>query len=112
MIPLLGSKCLFFLVCFSFHEVIVEKPGRLRKRESASLPDEIHGFHEAKRNGDRFYVAANLSRESFNASMKFVLGDEETYGGYENAKLESGTKYTAYIRGVTEANGVRKKYDQ
>ncbi|XP_015770534.1 PREDICTED: phosphatidylinositol phosphatase PTPRQ-like isoform X2 [Acropora digitifera] len=88
-----------------FHEVIVEKPGRLSKRESTSLPDEIHGFHEAERNGDRFYVAANLSRKSFNASKEFVLGDGQTYGGYENAKLEPGTKYKAYIRGVTEANG-------
>ena len=98
----------FFFVCFSFHEVIVEKPGRLSKRESTSLPDEIHGFHEAKRNGDRFYVAANLSRKSLNASKKFVLGDGKIYGGYENAKLEPGTKYKAYIRGVTEANGVKK----
>ena len=37
-----------------------------------------------------------------------MLGDGETYGGYENAKLEPGTKYKAYFRGVTEANGVRK----
>ena len=93
---------------FSFHEVIVEKPGRLRKRESDSLPDEIHGFREAKIKGVRFYIAANLSRKSLNASKKFVLGDGETYGGYENAKLESGTIYKAYIRGVTEAYGVRK----
>ena len=107
MIPLLGSKCLFFF-CFRFHEIIVEKLARLRKRQSFSLPFEIYGFHEAKRNGERFYVTANLSRESLNASKEFVLGDGQTYGGYENAKLEPGTEYRAYIRGITEANGVKK----
>ena len=99
-------------LCFSFYEVIVEKLGRLSKQESTSLPDEIHGFHEAKSNGEKFYVAASLSREFLIASKEFVLGDGKTYGGYENAKLEPGTKYKAYIRGVTEANGVKKKYDQ
>ena len=94
--------------CFRFHEIIVEKVARLRKRESASLPDEIHGFHEAKRKGESLYLAANLSRESLNASKEFVLGDGQTYGGYENAKLEPGTEYRAYIRGITEANGVKK----
>ena len=90
--------------CFRFHEIIVEELGRLRKRESLSLPIEIYGFHEGK----KLYVAANLSRESFNASKEFVLGDGQTYGGYENAKLEPGTEYRAYIRGITEANGVKK----
>ncbi|XP_044176026.1 receptor-type tyrosine-protein phosphatase S-like [Acropora millepora] len=84
-----------------FHEIIVEKLGRLRKRESLSLPIEIYGFHEGK----KLYIAANLSRESFSASKEFVLGDGKTYGGYENAKLEPGTKYRVYIRGITEANG-------
>ena len=37
-----------------------------------------------------------------------MLGDGKTYGGYENAKLEPGTKYRVYIRGITEANGVKK----
>lgn len=37
-----------------------------------------------------------------------MLGDGKTYGGYENAKLEPGTEYNAYIRGITEANGVKK----
>ncbi|XP_067041211.1 receptor-type tyrosine-protein phosphatase S-like isoform X4 [Acropora muricata] len=85
-----------------FHEIIVEKLGRLRKRESLSLPIEIYGFHEGK----KLYVAANLSRESFSASKEFVLGDGKTYGGYENAKLEPGTKYRVYIRGITKANGI------
>ena len=37
-----------------------------------------------------------------------MLGDGERYGEYANAKLEPGTKYKAYIRGITEANGVKK----
>ena len=91
----------------SAHQVVVEKLGKVSKRETASLPEDISGYKEAKANGEKFYIAASFARGTLNGPREFVLGDGNTYGGYKNAPLESETKYKAYIRGVTKDNGVR-----
>ena len=96
---------LFF---YSFHQVIVEIPGKVTKRQTSILPDNVTNYEEARRRGDKFYMAASLSRDALSTSKVFVLGDGKTYEGYENVRLEPGTRYKAYIRGVTEDNGVRK----
>ena len=89
----------------SFHQVIVELVAKVSKREAVSLPDDIFGYKEAQANGDRFYVAAQFDRGKL--PDEFILGNGKTYGGYENAPLQPETKYKAYLRGVTEHNGVR-----
>ena len=91
----------------SAHQVVVEKLGKVSKRETAHLPEDILGYKEAKANGEKFYIAARFARERLNGPREFVLGDGKTYGGYENAPLEPETKYKAYIRGVTKFKGVR-----
>ena len=96
---------LFF---YSFHQVIVEIPAKVTKRQTSTLPDNVTNYEEARRRGDKFYMAASLSRDALSSSKVFVLGDGETYGDYKNVQLEPGTRYKAYIRGVTEDNGVRK----
>ncbi|XP_068720403.1 receptor-type tyrosine-protein phosphatase delta-like [Montipora capricornis] len=88
-----------------FHQVIVEIPGKVTKRQTSILPDNVSNYEEARRRGDKFYMAASLSRDALNTSRVFVLGDGETYGDYKNVQLEPWTRYKAYIRGVTEDNG-------
>ena len=93
--------CRFFR---SAHQVIVEKVGKLSKREANSVPDDIYGYKEAETNGDSFYIAAQFSRGEL--PTEFILGNGKTYGGYENAPLQPETRYKAYLRGVTKHNGV------
>jgi len=85
--------------------LLVEKLGKVGKRETGSLPDEIFGYKEAKANGDRYYIAATFHRGALNGPKDFVLGDGKTYEGYLNAPLEPETKYKVYVRGATEVNG-------
>ena len=88
----------------SAHQVIVELVSKVSKRETVSLPDEIYGYKEAQANRDRFYIAAQFDRGKL--PDEFILGNGKMYGGYENAPLEPETKYRAYLRAVTEHNGV------
>ena len=60
-------------------------------------------------NGDQYYLAARFERDKGQVPRKFVLGDGETYGGYNNAPLEPMTEYKVYVRAATEVNGVRNK---
>ena len=91
----------------STHQVVVEKLGKVSKRDTAHLPDDISDYKEAKANGEKLYIAASFTRGTLNGPREFVLGDGNTYGGYKNAPLEPETKYKAYIRGVTKFKGVR-----
>ena len=75
-----------------------------KRREVPSLPEDISGYGDAQANGDRFYIAAQFERGKL--PSEFVLGNGKTYGGYENAPLQSKAVYIAYIRGVTIHNGV------
>ena len=93
---------------YSFHQVIVKIPGKVTKRETSTLPDNVTNYKEATRKGENLYMAARLSRDALNTSKVFVLGDGKTYGGYENVQLQPGRSYKVYIRGVTEDNGVGK----
>ncbi|XP_068703651.1 receptor-type tyrosine-protein phosphatase mu-like [Montipora foliosa] len=88
-----------------FHQVIVEIPGKVTKRQIFTLPDNFTNYREARRKGEKFYMAASLSRDALSTSKVFVLGDGKTYGGYKNVQLEPGTRYRAYIRGVIQDNG-------
>ena len=103
-----ASSLALSLFSYSFHQVIVEIPEKVTKRQTPTLPDNVTNYQEARRKGEKFYMAASLSRDSLSTSKVFVLGDGKTYGGYENVQLEPGTRYKAYIRAVTEDNGVRK----
>ena len=76
----------------------------MSKREANSVPDDIFGYKEAKTNGDSFYIAAQFRRGEL--PPEFILGNGKMYGGYENAPLQPETRYKAYLRGVTEHNGV------
>ena len=91
------------------HQVIVEKVGKVSKREANSLPDDIFSYKEAETNGDRFYIAAQFTRGKLPA--EFILGNGKMYGVYENAPLQPETRYKAYLRGVTDNNGVRFHYN-
>lgn len=74
------------------------------RQELACLPNDNSDYEEAKSNGTRFYIAAQLKRGELPA--EFILGDGKLYGGYANAPLQPETQYKAYLRGVTEHNGV------
>lgn len=89
----------------SAHQVVVEKLGKVIKRSTKSLGDNIFGYEEAKENGDKLYVAARFDRGKITNQADFVLGDGKTYGGYENVPLEPETNYRVYVRGITENNG-------
>ncbi|XP_068720410.1 putative inactive tyrosine-protein kinase Wsck [Montipora capricornis] len=88
-----------------FHQVIVEIPEKVTERQTSILPHNVNNYEEARTKGEKFYMAASLSRDALNTSRVFVLGDGETYGDYKNVQLEPRTRYKAYIRGVTEDNG-------
>ena len=87
----------------------MEKVTTVSKRSTSSLPDNILGYKEAIANGDQYYLAARFERDKGQVPRKFVLGDGETYGGYNNAPLEPMTEYKVYVRAATEVNGVRNK---
>lgn len=70
----------------------------------ACLPNDNSGYEEAETNGARFYIAAQFKRGELPA--EFILGNGKLYGGYVNAPLQPETQYKAYLRGVTEHNGV------
>ena len=101
----MSAHCRFFR---RVHQVIVERVGKVSKREANSVPDDIVGYKEAETNGDRFYIAAEFKRGELPA--EFILGNGKIYGGYENAPLQPETQYKAYLRGVTEHNGVSLHY--
>ena len=90
--------------CGRVHQVIVEMVGKVSKREANSVPEEVFGYKEAETNGDRFYIAAEFKRGQLPPS--FILGDGKIYGDYVNAPLQPETRYKAYLRGVTQHNGV------
>ena len=46
------------------------------------------------------YIAAQISANSVNPSMVFVVGDGKTYDDYENKQLSGGQKYKIYSRGL------------
>ena len=46
------------------------------------------------------YIAAQISANSVNPSMVFVVGDGKTYDGYKNKQLSGGQKYKIYSRGL------------
>ena len=97
-----------FLSVLSVHQVVIEKLGKVCKQEEASLPKNVSDYEKSKGRGDRLYMAAAFPRGALNNTRKFVIGDGKSYGGYQNAPLESQRMYKAYIRGVTSARGVRK----
>ena len=85
----------------------MEKVATVSKRSTSSLPKIILGYKEAMTNGDRYYIAARFDRHKEQVPRKFVLGDGEVYGCYNNAPLEPMTNYKVYVRAATEVNGVR-----
>ena len=60
-------------------------------------------------NGARYYIAARFNRDKGQVPRKFVLGDGEIYGGYNNAPLEPMTEYKMYVRAATKVIWVRNK---
>ena len=87
----------------------MEKVATVRKRSTSSLPETILDYKEAIANGDRYYIAARFERNIEQVPRKFVLGDGEIYGGYNNAPLKPMTIYRVYVRAATEVYGVRNK---
>ena len=78
--------------------------GKVNKREVVCSPSDDSGYKEAQTNGDRFYIAAQFQRGVL--PVEFILGNGKIYGGYVNAPLQPETRYKAYLRGITENNGV------
>ena len=76
----------------------------MSKREVVCSQSDDSGYKEAQTKGDRFYVAAQFSRGELPA--EFILGNGKIYGFCLNAPMEPETRYKAYLRGVTEHNGV------
>ena len=85
----------------------MEKVATVSKQSTSSLPKIILGYKKAMANGDRYYIAARFDRHKEQVPKKFVLGDGEVYGCYNNAPLEPMTKYKVYVRAATEVNRVR-----
>ncbi|XP_068727455.1 receptor-type tyrosine-protein phosphatase T-like isoform X1 [Montipora capricornis] len=54
-----------------------------------------------------FYIAAEIKNiPLLTESWEFYVGNEETYGGYENKKLQRGHNYLVYQRAVTSVENV------
>ena len=65
--------------------------------------DEVSEWNTLESN---VYIVAQISANSMNPSIVFVVGDGKTYDGYENKQLSTGQKYKIYSRGL--ARGVTK----
>ena len=89
----------------------MEKVATVSKRSTSSLPKIILGYKKAMTNGDRYYIAARFDRHKEQVPRKFVLGDGEVYGCYNNAPLEPMTEYKVYVRAATKVYGVRNKIE-
>ena len=76
----------------------------MSKQEVVCSQSDDSGYKEAQTNGDLFYIAAQFRRGQLPA--EFILGNGKIYGGYVNAPLQPETRYKAYLRGVTEHDGV------
>lgn len=64
----------------------------------------LTGYHEAKRNGMPYYIAAEMT----NPSNKFTVGDGKEYGGYRNQELMPGEIYDVYFGGKKTTDGVSR----
>ena len=87
----------------------MEKVATVSKRSTSSLPETILDYKEAIANGARYYIAARFERNIDQVPRKFVLGDGEIYGGYNNAPLKPMTIYKVYVRAATKVYWVRNK---
>ena len=88
--------CYFFTGFCSFIQVIICKRSSRKKRQVSAVPKEINDYQTANKNGESYYIAAQLE----NKDVNFIVGDDKTYHDYHNAKLEPGKSHGIYLRGV------------
>ena len=80
---------LSLLVSYSHYQVLVHKVNDWK--------DEVSDWEKLESD---VYIAAQISANSVNPSMVFVVGDGKTYDGYKNKQLSGGQKYKIYSRGL------------
>ncbi|CAH1268400.1 PTPRT [Branchiostoma lanceolatum] len=86
----------------SAYYVVVQGNNQLRFLDNQG---EMLDYHEASDQGKPFYITAMFSPDEVKEKKNFVVGDNKTYGGYWNAPLVEGEKYS-FIYGVaSELNG-------
>ena len=57
-----------------------------------------------------FYIAAEIKNiPLLTEPWEFYVGNEETYDGYENKKLQRGHDYIVYQRAITSVENVSKE---
>lgn len=69
--------------------------------------DHLISYHDAIRDGISYYIAAELT--PMDIDRPFLIGDENNYMNYYNAKLHAGVKYE-YIIGVKSVKEQLTKY--
>ena len=78
-------------------------------RRRRSIPERVSDtnadYYTARKEGLDVYVAAQLTEQDIDG--KFVVGDNQTYGGYTNAPLNPNVKYDIWFGAFTKTDGVR-----
>ncbi|KAK3091539.1 hypothetical protein FSP39_020606 [Pinctada imbricata] len=96
----------------SFYRIIVEQTesNRIRKRGiNDRIRDVRSDFQTAQTRGSSAYVAAQLQKD--HAFKHFVVGDNQTYGGYYNAPLDTEQQYDVWYGAFSMVDGtVRKSF--
>uniref|UniRef100_A0A8C4RD27 protein-tyrosine-phosphatase n=1 Tax=Eptatretus burgeri TaxID=7764 RepID=A0A8C4RD27_EPTBU len=95
----------------AYQLVVVELPQDARHRRSPEPPacfSNPKSFDSSQ--GDdkpRHYIAAELPPSMLSSPRSFIIGDNETYGGFWNAPLDPQKSYAVYVQAMSSAGGVR-----
>uniref|UniRef100_UPI00358FEC51 receptor-type tyrosine-protein phosphatase mu-like isoform X2 n=1 Tax=Myxine glutinosa TaxID=7769 RepID=UPI00358FEC51 len=96
----------------AYQLVVVELPQDARHRRSPEPPvcfsnrtsfDSSQGADKPKH-----YIAAELPPSMLSSPRSFIIGDNETYGGFWNAPLDPRKSYAVYVQAVSSAGGETK----
>uniref|UniRef100_A0A8C4X211 Uncharacterized protein n=1 Tax=Eptatretus burgeri TaxID=7764 RepID=A0A8C4X211_EPTBU len=96
----------------AYQLVVVELPQDARHRRSPEPPacfSNPKSFDSSQ--GDdkpRHYIAAELPPSMLSSPRSFIIGDNETYGGFWNAPLDPQKSYAVYVQAMSSAGGETK----
>ena len=92
--PFAHLSCAFLDIYRSSYRIIVQRTDDEDEELPSSL--ELLNYAASQQKKVKYYVTAYMSAASVDWSAPFTVGDEKSFGDYENVKLKKGETYTIY----------------
>ncbi|XP_013415221.1 receptor-type tyrosine-protein phosphatase kappa isoform X1 [Lingula anatina] len=86
------------------YRIVVELMSRRRKRDVNSDTRNLTSYREAMDLNLNYYITAEV--DSTRLGAEFTVGDNQTYGGYQNTPLVEGQTYDIYFGVLSSIDGV------